>query len=572
MIDFLLKEFVTIFAVSAVVVVLFNFLKQPSIVGFIITGILVGPFGFGWIKDTATIHVLAEVGLIFLLFSIGIEVSIKSLSSMLRAFLALGTLQMGITSGIVCLALYSLGFPLAKALLIGFLVSLSSTAIALNLLHRRRELLSPQGKITVSVLLFQDLFAVPLLLVLPLFSTALVSDSLIVFDLLMTLAKASLLLIFVFLGSRYFVPLLLKFITGTKLRELFLITIAVLAFGSAWLGAQIGLSVVLGAFLAGMLVSETQYGHQVIADLVPLREPFVALFFVSVGMLLDLNYFLIHWKLVLALAIAVIILKVFVSMLSALLLRYDLRISILMALLLGQVGEFSFIIAEGGFRIAAITVSDYQTFLAVSILTMLINPTLVLAAPKAISLFEGRAIAQFFQKRSQNVSRGVHEGQQRRNHVIIIGLGVIGQHLAGLLTRNEISFVGIETDPKLFHRLNNMNVSMIFGDGAKPEILEAADVKHARLIVVAINDANWAAHVVATVRHLRPDVRVIVRCQHFKDMEALVEMRVDEFIVAEAQMAVEFSERVLKHFGVPKEIIADAIEETERDNYLVLRS
>lgn len=555
--NLLLQEFVTIFGVSAAVVILLHFLKQPPIAGFVITGILVGPSGFGWIEDTVRIHVLAEIGLIFLLFSIGIEFSIKSLSSMRRAFLGVGSLQVLITAALICALLFLYGFTFSTALLMGFLVSLSSTAITLNMLHRKRELSSPQGKLSVAVIIFQDLFAIPLLLLLPLFSATMVSNTVLILDLTSTLARAFLLLLITFLGSRYIVPRVLRFITGTGIRELFLITVALIAFGSAWIGFQLGLSLVFGAFLAGMLVSETHYGHQVVADLIPLRDPFVAIFFVSVGMLLDLNHFMLHWEFILLAAAIVIIVKFVVSATSGIIMKYDIRVSVLMGLLISQIGEFSFVVIEAAFQTGALTAFDYQHFLSISIVTMLINPSLVHFVPNALTTLEKK----FFSQNKRHFAPKLRE-----SHAIIIGLGVIGHNLTSLLAKHAIGFVGIDSDPKAFEQISAESQSAIFGDGAKAEILEAADIRRAQLVVVAINDASWTAQIVASVRRLRPDIRIIVRCHKFEDMQKLADLKVDDFVVAEAQMTVEFSERVLRHFEIDDEIIEEMIERTKRLN------
>lgn len=560
MIDTLLQELVTIFAVSAAAVMLLHLLKQPPIAGFIIAGIILGPSGLAWMEDLDTIRRLAEIGLIFLLFSIGIEFNVKTLSSMWRAFLGVGSMQVLITALMVSFVLFAWGLVLSQSLLIGFLVSLSSTAIALNLLHRRRELLSPQGSLSVAVLLFQDLFAVPFLLMLPLFAASVTGTEGLLQTLLLTLAKACALLIAVFLGSRYVVPFVLRFVTMTGMRELFLITIAMLVFGSAWAGSLVGLSVVFGAFLAGILVSETQYGHQVVADLVPLREPFVALFFVSVGMLLDLSHFVSHWPLVLALAGGIVVFKFLVSTGSAYFLRFELRIAVLAGLLLSQVGEFSFVIAEAARNIGALENFEYQTFLSVSIVTMLVSPSLFLLAP--------RAWPKIFKIpfRSTKTRR-----DDKRRHAIVIGLGVTGQNVINILSENQMPFVGIEMDARLFHKLEDKNVSVIFGDAARNEVLEAAGIKTARLVVIAINDPAWTSHIVATVRSFRPEIHVIVRLQYFRDMDKLTELHVNEIVVSEAQMAVELTERVLRNLGVEQEIIESTIDETERNNYRALR-
>jgi CPA2 family monovalent cation:H+ antiporter-2 len=563
MINGILQQLVTIFGVSAIVVILFHLLKQPAIAGFIIAGVLLGPSGFGWIEEATTIHLLADIGLIFLLFSIGIEFSVESLSSMWRAFLGVGSLQVLFTGLIACGILVALGQGATDAILLGLIVSLSSTAIALNLLHRKREILSPQGNLSIAVLLFQDLFAVPLLLVLPLFAGGVSNDG-IWTQFFGSLVRALVLIGSVFIGSRFIVPFVLRFVTMTGVRELFLMAVAALIFGSAWLSAQVGLSVVFGAFLAGMLVSRTQYGHQVVADLVPLREPFVALFFVSVGMLLDFNHFLTYWPGILILALATIILKTMVGTLSAFVMRYDLRVATLMGLLLSQIGEFSFVIATAAFQIKAIDEFEYQTLLSVSVVTMLINPSLFVFAPRLIPRFLKNRFRRFFLTRRAMV-------EELADHVVIIGLGVTGQSVAVLLRDSHVPFVGVESDARLFHSLQKKNLAVIFGDGSRKEILEAAGVNRAKLVMVAINDANWTAHIVGAVRQLRPDVHVIVRCQHFRDMERLKNLDVDEFVVAEAQMAIEFSERVLRQFGLEQQTIVNTIEETKRDNYQFLR-
>jgi CPA2 family monovalent cation:H+ antiporter-2 len=321
--------------------------------------------------------------------------------------------------------------------------------------------------------------------------------------------------------------------------------------------------VIFGAFLAGMLVSETQYGHQVIADLVPLREPFVALFFVSVGILLDLNHFAEHWPLILALVLGVMVIKFFVGTLSALGLRYEIRTAVLTGLLLAQIGEFSFVIAQGALKGGVLDAYHYQFFLSISIVTMLLSPTLMFFAPQAVTMLEHSDKLVRFLQVPVTPKKANKRVPKRREHVIIIGLGVIGQHLTRLLGKNNIPCIGIENDSRLAHRLSSEHdLAVIFGDGAKREILEAADLSHAKLVVVAINDANWTPRVVASIRHLRPEVEIIVRCQYFKELQKFKSHSKNDFVVGEAEMAIAFSEKVLQHFGVDQESISASVEET----------
>ena len=384
----ILKEFVIILGVSIPVAFLFQKIKFPSIVGFIIAGVLIGPGGFKLISDISSVNMLAEIGVILLLFSIGLEFSLSKLVSIGKLLLVGGTLQVFLTAGVVGTVVYFFTKNLSLALLSGFLVSLSSTAIVLKSFADRNEEDSPYGNISLGILLFQDLFVIPLMVAVPFLKDLENFQPLLLVKALF-LAVLGLAAVY-FIGS-FVLNRIMHYIVRLKNRELFTLTVVAACLGTAYLAYRIGgLSLSIGAFIAGIILSKSDYSHQVISDIIPFKDCFNSVFFVSIGMLLSTQFLLGNLFGILGGAFLITVLKVAAIIPIVLYFKYPLRIAVIVGLCLSQIGEFSFILGKFGNELNIISLADYEYFIAVAVVSMIMSPFLIMAAP-GIGLFLQKA-------------------------------------------------------------------------------------------------------------------------------------------------------------------------------------
>lgn len=563
--DFL-KSLVVIFGVSALVVFLLHRLKIPSIVGFLVAGAIIGPHGIGIVRDTHSVELLAEIGVILLLFIIGIEFSMSKLLRMRKSVIGGGGIQVLMTIVLSAIASYLVTGNINRSVFFGFLVALSSTAIVFKLLAEKGETDSPHGRIMVGILIFQDLCVVPLMLLTP----ALSGEGIDIMEVAIKMGKAALIIAIVLLSARLLVPKLLHQIVHTKSRELFIITIILLCLGIALLTSRFGLSLALGAFLAGLIVSESEYAHQATADILPFKDSFIGLFFVSVGMLMDIGY--VSDNLFRA-ALAVVLifgLKVITGMFSALMIGSPLRVSIHAGLGLAQIGEFSFVLAIAGKALNIITEDFYQIFLSSSVLTMMITPFVLKAAPG----ISGWIASRHLLKRTYRIKKiSEKEGfpKRREDHVIIIGFGLNGRNLARVLKEAEVPYVVLEMNSDTVKEMKRKGEPIYYGDGTSKEILHKLGIEKARLLVVAISDPASTRRIVAIARHENPDVYIIVRTKYLVEVDDLRELGADEVIPEEFETSIEIFSRVLHRYNFPNNIILDMVDKVRSDNYTMLR-
>jgi CPA2 family monovalent cation:H+ antiporter-2 len=355
----ILSDILIILGCSVVVVLLFQRFRLPTILGFLITGVVVGPNGFRFIEASHEVEILSEIGVILLLFIIGLEFSLSSLAAIQRTVFIGGTLQVAGTIGATALVFYAARMPLPGAVFLGFLLSLSSTAIVLKLLQEKARISAPHGKIALAILIFQDIVVVPMMLFTPMLAGQ--SDNVVV-SLLVLLAKGVFIIGFVIASARYVVPRLMYLVARTKSKELFVLTTVVLCFSVALLTSSMGLSLALGAFLAGLIISESEYSHQATSNVLPFREIFASIFFVSVGMLLDVQFLLRHLPLIAVFTLVTVLAKGLLASLAALALNYPPRTVIMVGLSLCQVGEFAFILSKTGLEYKLLTNDTYQYF------------------------------------------------------------------------------------------------------------------------------------------------------------------------------------------------------------------
>lgn len=562
----LLPDIILLFSLALVTVVIFQRLKFPSIIGFLFTGIMAGPHMLGLIRETHQVEQLSELGVVLLLFSIGIELSMAELMRIRKLVMIGGGLQVGITTLLVAALTVILGYSINQGLFFGFIVALSSTAILMKLLMDAGQLDAPHGKTAFGVLIFQDLCIVPMMLMTPL----LAGQAQGITDILLICAKAAAVILGAYYGTRLLIPWIFHHVVGTRSRELFILTIILVGFGTAWLTAMAGLSLALGAFIAGLAISESDYSHQAINDLIPFREAFMSLFFISVGMLLNPAVILQSPLTVLLVIVAIIIIKTAVSCGAAMFLGIPYRISLLSALLLTQIGEFSFVLAHSGLEYGLINRENYQIFLAASIATMGLTPFMLKIAPwiaERTSSWMSERMLRGFGKLSQTAKK-----MKLEDHVIIVGYGLNGRNLAKVLKHLNIKYVAIETNPFTVSSEKKRGNKLIFGDATNQEILSHACIETARIMVVAISDATASRRIAAQARSMSSTIRILVRTRYVLEMEPLFKLGVNEVIPEEFETSVEILSRVLKTFLVSQDDIEQCVNEIRRDGYEMFRS
>jgi CPA2 family monovalent cation:H+ antiporter-2 len=563
--DFL-QSLVIIFGISALVVFSLHRIKIPSLVGFLLAGVIVGPYGLRLVTNTHSVEIMAEIGVVLLLFTIGIEFSLARLIRMKKAVLAGGGSQVVLTIGLSAAASYAATKNIRISVFFGFLVALSSTAIVLRMLAQRGEIDSPHGRMMTGILIFQDLCVVPLMLIVPSLSGAEVQIT----DIALKMGKAVLLIAVVLLSARWIVPRLLHQVVETKSRELFITTVILLCLGIPLLTSLFGLSLALGAFLAGLMISESEYSHQATADILPFKESFMSLFFVSVGMLLDTGYMARHLPVVAGTVLLIVVIKVLSGAVSSLLAGSSPRTSLHAGLGLAQIGEFSFILAVAGLEHHLISSDFYQVFLSSSVITMMMTPFVLSAAP-GISAWATSHIL-----RRRPLPHGGREASERfagkrRDHVIIIGFGLNGRNLARVLREADIPYAVLELNSDAVRKMKKKGEPIFYGDGTSAEILHKLGLGQARLLVVAISDPASARKIVSLARHENPGLHIIVRTRYLSEVDDLRELGADEVIPEEFETSVEIFSRVLQRYRFPETRILDMVDKVRKDSYNVLR-
>jgi len=563
-----LKSLVIIFGVSAFVVFVLGRLKIPSIAGFLIAGIILGPYSFEFIKDVHEIELLAEIGVILLMFTIGLEFSLKNLLMLRSQVLGGGFFQVSLTVGIIATLSY-LFFQqgINNALFNGFLVSLSSTAIVIKMLFDSAEMNTPHGRMSVGILIFQDLCVVPFMLLVPI----LAGKGGGIGDIAITMLKAAIVIASVLFASRWGVPHMLHQVVSTRSRELFIITIMLLCLGTALLTSKLGLSLALGAFLAGIVISESEYASQAISDILPFKESFTGLFFISVGMLLNMNFFRENFLTVVSIVITIFALKSFTGMLSAYFSRQPLRVSIQTGLHLSQIGEFSFVLAVAGKAMGLLSEYAYQMFLSASVVTMILTPFIIKTSP-SISAW---LVSKNPLKRLEQIKRKKEKESypvKKSDHVIIIGFGINGSNLAKVVKEAGIPYTVLEMNADTVRKMKKKGEPIYYGDGTSTEILHKIGIHGAKVLVIAISDAAATRRIVQIARHENRSLYIIVRTRYLAEVDDLRKLGANEVIPEEFETSIVIFSRVLHHYNLPKNVITDYIDNIRNDSYRILRT
>jgi CPA2 family monovalent cation:H+ antiporter-2 len=557
-----LKDIVIIFALSSLVNYLFTRIKVPTIIGYLLTGILVGPKLMGIIKAPQEIELMAEIGVVLLLFMIGMEFSLNHLFRIRRRVFLGGFLQLSLTTLVTALLAHAYDLNWKASVFIGFLTALSSTAIVLKILQDRSEITSNYGRTVLGILIFQDVILVPLMLFTPFLGGAEVDYS----GQLVLLAIKSIIIIgFLYVGNRWLMPKLLHKIAMTRNQELFMMIVLLICLAVALATYQMGMPLAFGAFLAGLMISESEYSHDAFGNLITFRDTFTSFFFVSIGMLLDLSFVAEHSVIILLTVIAVIFLKLIVGVLTAFLLGHTFKGTILVGVALSQVGEFSFILAKLGKDYSILDNYFYQLFLAVAIITMSLSPFMIQLGSSIANLLlklpiPKRMIEGLFPLKQIEIP-------DLRNHLVLIGKDSRAQNLSKMAKFYNLPYVSIVFDPEIARHRQEKGETVVYGDAFNIPILQKAHVENAHIVVISIGKLDVLKVIIDKVRQLNKHAAIVVRTRHIEDIKELYKIGATQVIPEEFETAIDLFERVMANFLLPRKDIDTAIDQIRSDHY-----
>ncbi len=551
-------------AAAVVVVAVFRTLGLPPILGYLLVGAALGPHAAGWVPDTEETRHLAEFGVVFLMFSIGLEFSLARLYSMKRIVFGLGAAQVVVSTLIATLLARLLGIPWLAGLALGGALAMSSTAMLSKLLTERGELDAPHGREVIGVLLFQDIAVVPLLVLIPAFSQPV--DVMAEALLLAAIKAAILLALVLFVGQRA-LSAWFYMVARRKSAELFMLNVLLITLGLAWLTELAGLSLALGAFTAGMLIGETEYRYQVEEDIKPFRDVLLGLFFVAIGMRLDVPQILAQWWLVGALLAALLAFKLAVVGIASRLLGSSPGTALRSGLWLCAGGEFGFVILARAGDVKLLGPEVLQSLLAAMVLSLMLAPLIIHFSERLVFRF----VASEWLLRSMQLTQLAAQSLATDKHAILCGYGRTGQHLARFLEAEGISYMALDLDPERVREASVAAEAVSFGDAAKKETLLAAGLSRARVVVVTFADIDAALRVIHRVRELRPDVAVVARARDQDDIEKLYAAGAAEVVPEALESSVMLATHALALSGIPMHKVIKRLREMREHHYALLR-
>ena len=537
------------------------------IVGFLVAGVVIGPHGIGLVQDQAMVDTAAEVGVMFLLFTIGIEFSLEKLASIKRLIFGGGGLQVVSASLGMMALLAAFGVEWRAGLFTGFLVALSSTAIVLKLLADRLETNSPHGQVALGLLIFQDLAVIVMVLLVPMLAGGGGSAGAIGW----ALTKAGAIIAVVLLVARRIMPPVLERVASTCSPELFLLSVIAICFGTAFLTNLAGVSLSLGAFLAGLVVSESRFSEHALGEILPLQILFSAAFFVSVGMLLDLGFLVTHLPLVLLAVAAVLLVKVLTTGLSVRALGYPLPVAAASGLMLAQVGEFSFVLERAGRALglspAGLGHDGSQVFIAATVLLMVATPLLT-----SVGVAFGRRVGRLEEQRVEQAAPATSAHAGLENHVVVAGYGEAARRLVRVLHGSHIPYVITTLNPAGANEAETDGLPVLRGDATKLHTLQLAGAERAKLLVIADDDPGTARRIAAVARTINPTMRILVRTPYVAEVEALAAVGVDRVVAEELESVVQLFTDVMRTYNIESAEILGHEEAIRRAGYAALRS
>lgn len=556
-----LQDIVIIFGLAVLVLLICNLIRLPAIVGFLLTGIITGPHGLKLIDDVAAVEMLATLGIMLLLFTIGLEFSLKRLIKIKRFFFLGGIIQVALTVLIGLLVAQFLGRPIGESLFLGFLLSMSSTAIVIKALEKQDSIDSPQGHVSVGILIFQDLIAVPMMLLTPTLGSG--TSSGFSFAVITQLLIGLCVLGISFFLALKVIPKILYFIAKVRSREIFLLSLITICTAIAWLASSIGLSLALGAFLGGLIIAESEYRHEAVGNILPLQDIFSSLFFVSTGMIVDIHFVMDHLFLILLITFGVMAMKCCVVAFTTWICGLPWRIMLLSGIALSQIGEFSFVLAKTGFTYQLGSEYNHQLFLAVALLSMAVSPSLINSSEWLVGLINKLPFPSSWKKGEQ-----FSENKKKKltGHVIIIGFGLTGRNLAKALKTIDKPYVIIEMNPVTVRDEQMVGEPILFGDATHQSVLNHVNIAEAVAVAVMINDPIASKQIVALARKLNPTNYIIIRTRYVHELNFLHSLGANDVVSDEFGSSIELLTRALQKFKIPEErieLFIDALREKD---------
>ena len=557
-----LKDIVIIFALSSLVNYLFTRVKVPTIIGYLLTGVIVGPKLAGIIKAPAEIELMAEIGVVLLLFMIGMEFSLNHLFKIRRRVFLGGFLQLTLTTLVTTLLTHAYNINWKTSVFLGFLIALSSTAVVLKILQDRSEITSNYGRTVLGILIFQDVVLVPLMLFTPFLGGGQIDYS----GQLTLLAMKSVIIIgCVYVGNRWLLPRLLHQVALTRNQELFMMIVLLICLSVALFTYQMGMPLAFGAFLAGLMISESEYSHNAFGNLITFRDTFTSFFFVSIGMLLDLGFVAENFTVILISVVIVVLIKYSIGGFTAFLLGHTFRGTVLVGIALSQVGEFSFILAKLGKDYSIIDNFYYQIILAVAIITMTISPFLIMLGSRITNLLLRLPIPKFMIDGLFPLKQ--IELPDLQNHLVLIGKDSRALNLSRMAKFNNLPYVSIIFDPEIARKRQEMGETVVYGDAFNLPILEKAHVAQAHVVVISIGKLDVLKVIIEKIRTLNKHAAIVVRTQHIEDIEALYKIGATQVIPEEFETSIDLFERVMANFLLPRKEIDSVVERIRSDHY-----
>jgi CPA2 family monovalent cation:H+ antiporter-2 len=562
----LIVDLVLVLAAATIGGLLASLLRQPAILGYLIGGIIVGPGGLGVIKELIQVETLAQFGVAFLLFALGVEFSFAELKKVQGISLGGGGLQIIFTILITALTMGILGWDTSpiQGIFLGAILSLSSTAVVLKCLMERNEMASPQGQIMLGILVVQDLALGLMLAVLPALNQP---QGGVIFE----AVGRSLLLIGLFalgavVAGIWVIPKLLQFLAKTESKELFLLGVVALCLGIALLTEHLGFSIEMGAFVAGLMISEVEYADQTLTYVEPIRDIFAALFFVAVGMLIDPVFLWEHLELIIGLMLLIVAGKTLIIIPIVKLFGYSWRTSIITGLGLAQIGEFSFVLASAGQGLGLVSRRVYLLIVGTTALTLMITPFILQFAPKLLDWIEEKWDLSNLLENSQKITN-IAEDLPQQNHIIVCGYGRVGRNLVRLLQSHNYAVIVIDQSEKTVQELRNNQIPYLYGNAASLHVLEAAGVDRAASMAIALPDPMSTRLCLKRSLEFSPNLDVIVIADRDKDIELLYQLGAKEVVQPEFEASLELSNHVLTKMGLGGDKIQQEMQKIRQSQY-----
>jgi len=536
-----------------------RFLKQSAIIGYLLAGVVIGPHALGLIQESDEIRVLATIGVVLLLFTLGVKLSLREMIRVRRVAIGGGIFQLLATTGLGIGVAALLGWSLQEAVILGFLIAISSTMVVIGMLTQRGELETVHGRVMIGILLVQDIAAAFMMFILPVLGD---SAGNLASVLGLAVLKAGVFLALVLFLGAWVVPRFIRRVAGRGSRELFILSGAVLCFGGAFAAYYFGLSAALGAFAVGLLISESDFAHQVLGDMIPLRDIFSAIFFVSVGMLIDLPFMAANINTVIAIVVTIVLGKFVICSAAARLFGYGGKAILLVGAGMIQIGEFSFVLAELGLGTGAISERLYSLILASAMISIILTPFIYsLTSNLSTRLIQARVLRPLM---PADAPQSVEEVAKISDHVVICGHGRVGGNVAQMLRQLQIPHVVIDLDPAVISSLRDRGIPCIYGDAGNREVLSKAGLKDAALLLIAMPDPTAARLALDHALRINPQLDVVARVHSDFELDFLRGRGASELVQPELEASIELARHTLCRLGFSEDKVQEFISNWRR--------